>query len=128
VAKLSPQQRLENVVLSIGALEGIGLAAMDGAEVVPWMAEELRKGEAAVRLLRREVEQRLAGEKPRGCAECGRPFSGRADRRYCSARFVRADSVSQASVSVSRRKMSRLWPAPLEHGVSRFAAETGLPV
>ena len=78
-----------DVALSIGAFD-IALEAMGDVKAEPWMVDELRKGEAAVRRLRRQLEQRLAGEKPRGCARCGHPVTGRPDRKYCSDRCRQA--------------------------------------
>jgi hypothetical protein len=98
VARRTAQERLKDVILSIGAIDGgldTVLRAMSAStkvdlKIEPWMADELRRGESAVRRLRIQVEQQLAGERPRGCARCGHPVTGRADRKYCSDRCRQA--------------------------------------
>lgn len=84
MARPTAQQRLTDYVLSL--THAVDLDAFVGdVTVEPWMITDLRAAEAAVRQLRRQMEQRLAGT-PRTCAGCGRPLAGRADRRYCSGR------------------------------------------
>ena len=59
--------------------------------VEPWMVAHLRAAEAAVRRLRRQMEERLAAAPGRVCAGCGRPLSGaRPDALYCSGRCRQA--------------------------------------
>lgn len=79
--KNDPQRRLEKLVESVGTDV---FPAIDEVTVEPWMIEELKKAEAGVRRLRRQLEARLAAGPARLCPRCRKPVIGRADRTYCS--------------------------------------------
>jgi hypothetical protein len=89
MAGKSPQERLNDVVLSAGAP---ALADFAGEVIIePWMIAELRAAEASIRCLRREMEEHLAGAGRQACAGCGRTFTAtRSDARYCSGRCRQA--------------------------------------
>jgi hypothetical protein len=90
MARPSPQQRLEYVVLSANVGIDLDSAEWIHADVTAqlWMVAELRRAETSARRLRGQLEQRLPGaaDPPRHCARCGDPLSGRPDKLYCSSR------------------------------------------
>jgi hypothetical protein len=90
MARKTPQQRLENIVLRASTWadsERVGWPPgfWDETTVEPWMIEAMRNGEAAMRRFRDELERRLSGEA-RTCEgpNCRRPVYGRADKTFCS--------------------------------------------
>jgi plasmid stabilization system protein ParE len=84
VARPSPQERLENVVLSCGVDDGYWSdAALQRLDIQRWMVDELREAEASVRRLRGRLEAAMNTDARR-CDHCGELLGGRADRRTCS--------------------------------------------
>jgi len=90
VPKRSPQKRLEDVVLGADISTDLDSPWFADVTAEVWMVAELRRAEAGIRRLRRQLEQRLGGGQPRHCAKCRQPVTGRPDRLYCSDRCRQA--------------------------------------
>jgi hypothetical protein len=77
---------MTNVVLTASMIDfpGADLVKLDRDQLAHWIAE-LRRGETAVRRLRKRL-QALQGGVDRDCARpgCDRPVAGRPDALYCS--------------------------------------------
>ena len=84
----SLQRRLESVITQAAAtpdsLTGFRGHRGETYTLTAEMVTQLRDAERRIRLLRRDIEQRLAETAPRPCARCRKPVTGRADRKYCS--------------------------------------------
>jgi hypothetical protein len=88
VTSSTKQARFDNLISGLAdtpsGLDRFRGSRSERIEVTPEHAELLRAAEARIRLLRRDVEDRLSGAEVRRCAWCRRPVTGRPDRRYCT--------------------------------------------